>query len=202
MDQSKPINLIIKNTNKLIRHAAEDRVRTHARESDFNLVDLEDTFKAGQVLSNKMSLILISGEAIRITLKLQFSHSKVKNIAFPIYGKDSAAEISDAQSMDYMKELSNVIAGYVVQLFEKAGIQLGISLPLGTRGFYEIFADYRDADSPVIKYNDLWCLEFGDTKIYGTVLTEILDINTLEKVDLDETSYDGDDEDDGEFDFL
>lgn len=200
MDQSKPINLIAESTNKLIRHAAIDRVRTHTRENEFILLDLDDTYQAGQVLANNMSLILISGEAIRITLKLQFSHGKIKNIVYPIYGKDSPSEISNEQSMDYMKELGNLIAGYVVQMFEKTEIPLGISLPLGTKGFYEIFADYTDADYPVIKYSDLWCLEHGNTKIFGTVLTEVLDINTLEKVAFDETSHDDDDE--GEFDFL
>jgi CheY-specific phosphatase CheX len=200
LDHSERIAQVAESTNKLIRHAAIDRVRTHTRENQFMLQEVEDKFKAGQVLANWMSLILISGEAIRITLKLQFSHKKIKNIIYPIYSKASPSEITDAQSMDYMKELGNLIAGYSVQMLEKMGIPLGISLPLGTRGFYEIFADYTDAEYPVIKYSDLWCIEYGETTIYGTVLTEVLDINTLEKVAFDETSNDDDDE--GEFDFL
>jgi hypothetical protein len=133
-----------------------------------------------------MSLILISGKAIRITLKLQFSRGKIKNIVYPIDSKIYLSGISDAQSMNYMKELSDVIVGSVVQMFEKMVVPLRISLPLGTRGGLRNFSDYADADYPVIKCSDLWRLKYGDTKIFGVVLTEILDINTLENVAFDD----------------
>ena len=184
----------------LVRHAAEDRVRKHADQADFALVDI-DGYKTGQVLGNWMSLILITGSPLKITLKLHFSHKQIKKLIFPLYRATSPEGISDQQSMDFIKELCNLSAGYIEQAFEQKNISLGISLPLGTRGFYEVFADYTPSTSPILKYDDLWCLQFKDIEILGTALIEINDIKALENF----VSYDiaeDEDSDEGEFDFL
>jgi CheY-specific phosphatase CheX len=184
----------------LVRHAAEDRVRKHSNQGNFNLVDVE-RYKAGQVMGNWMSLILITGSPLKITLKLHFSHKHIKKLIFPLYRLESPEGISDQQSMDFIKELCNLTAGYIEQAFEQKNISLGISLPLGIPGFYEIFADYTPSTSPILKYDDLWSLKFGDMEILGTVLIEVNDINALENF----ASYDiveDEDSDEGEFDFL
>jgi len=80
-----------------IRHAALERVRLHSRLDDFTLVDKNSSHKAGQILGNWMSLILVSGDSLRITLKLHFSHTDIKKIAYPIYGKQAPEELSDPQ---------------------------------------------------------------------------------------------------------
>lgn len=184
----------------LIRHAAEDRVRKHSGQANFNLVEISH-YKTGQVLGNWMSLILITGTPLKITLKLHFSHKSIKQLIFPLYHAGSPDEISDQQSMDFIKELCNLTAGYIEQAFEHNNIPLGISLPLGTRGFYEIFADYTSSTSPILKYDDLWSLKFENMEIIGTALIEVSDINTLENLASFEISDDEDD-DEGEFDFL
>ena len=148
-----------------------------------------------------MSLILVTGTPIKITLKLHFSHKDIKKLIVPLYQVSAPEDISDQQSMDFIKELCNLIAGYIEQAFEQKDISLGISLPLGTRGFYEIFADYTPTTSPILKYDDLWSLKFEDMDILGSVMIEISDINALENF----ASYDiveDEDSDEGEFDFL
>lgn len=184
----------------LIRYAAEDRVRKHSGQANFNLVDITN-HKPGQVLGNWMSLILITGTPLKITLKLHFSHRNIKQLIFPLYHAGSPEEISDQQSMDFIKELCNLTAGYIEQSFEQNNIPLGISLPLGTRGFYEIFADYSSSTSPVLKYDDLWSLKFENMEILGTVMVEVSDINALENI-ADYKVDDDEDNDEGEFDFL
>lgn len=184
----------------LIRYAAEDRVRKHSGQANFNLVDITN-HKPGQVLGNWMSLILITGTPLKITLKLHFSHRNIKQLIFPLYHAGSPEEISDQQSMDFIKELCNLTAGYIEQSFEQNDIPLGISLPLGTRGFYEIFADYSSSTSPVLKYDDLWSLKFENMEILGTVMVEVSDINALENI-ADYKVDDDEDNDEGEFDFL
>jgi len=195
------IDLLKDKIKFLVRHAAEDRVRKHTGQSEFSVIDADDCLP-GQVLGNWMSLILITGSALKITLKLHFSHNDIKPLIYPIYRKASAAEISDQQSMDFIKELCNLTAGFIEQVFEHNDISLGISLPLGTRGFYELFSDYTESDYPMIKYHDLWRLSFDELSIFGTVMFEISDPNALENI----TSYDqenqDEDEDEGEFDFL
>jgi hypothetical protein len=184
----------------LVRHAAEDRVRKHSDQADFNLVEV-DGYKTGQVLGNWMSLILITGSPLKITLKLHFSHKDIKKLIFPLYRASSPEGISDQQSMDFIKELCNLTAGYIEQAFEQTNISLGISLPLGTRGFYEIFADYTPATKPIVKYDDLWCLNFKELKIYGSVMFEVSDIQALENF-MSYNITEDEDSDEGEFDFL
>tara|TARA_R110002167_G_scaffold128242_1_gene310309 strand:+ start:625 stop:1245 length:621 start_codon:yes stop_codon:yes gene_type:complete len=186
---------------RLIRHAAEDRARKHSGQANFNLVDINH-YRTGQVLGNWMSLILITGTPLKITLKLHFSHKNIKQLIFPLYNAGSPEEISDQQSMDFVKELCNLTAGYIEQAFEQNDIPLGISLPLGTRGFYEIFADYSSSTSPILKYDDLWSLKFEDIEILGTVMIEVGDIDTLENIAAYEVEGDDEDSDEGEFDFL
>mgnify|MGYP006891284880 CR=1 FL=1 len=119
----------------------------------------------------------------------------------PLYRADTPNGVSDQQSMDFIKELCNLTAGYIEQAFEQKDISLGISLPLGTRGFYEVFADYTPLSSPVIKYDDIWSLKLEDMEILGTVMIEVSDSEVLENF----MSYDiveDEDDDEGEFDFL
>jgi hypothetical protein len=201
LNKPDKINLLKDKITSLVRHAAEDRIRKHTGQSEFTVVDVEDHIP-GQVLGNWMSLILITGSSLKITLKLHFSHKDIKPLVYPVYRKASAADISDQQSMDFVKELCNLIAGFIEQTFEHHDISLGISLPLGTRGFYELFSEYSPSDYPIIKYHDIWRLSLDDLSIFGTVQFEISDPNALENISSYDHNTQDEDEDEGEFDFL
>ena len=185
----------------VIRQAAESRTRVHARDDNFTLLEISENIQIGQIQGNWMSLILITGEPLKITLKLHFSHNDIKVLIQPFYGAQSCSEISDKQSMDFVKELSNLIAGYLEQAFLGMNIPLGISLPLATRGYYEIFSDYSPSEHPIIKLSDLWTIENEDIKIVGSVLIEITNTNALNSL-LDYETATSEDDDEGEFDFL
>lgn len=201
LNNNVKIDLLKDKIKSLVRHAVEDRVRKHTGQNEFTVIDVDDR-TPGQVLGNWMSLILITGSALKITVKLHFSHKDIKPLIYSIYQKASASEISDQQSMDFVKELCNLTAGYIEQVFESNDISLGISLPLGTRGFYELFSDYTPSNYPIIKDHDLWCLSFGDLSIFGTAMFEISDANALENVSSFDQETQEEDADEGEFDFL
>ena len=200
MASDENVSVIKDKLTELVRQAAETRCRAHTRQEEFTLSSVEEEYQVGQVLGNWMSLILVTGEALKITLKFHFSHKDIKQLIYPIYGEESAAGISDQQSMDFVKELSNLTAGFLEQTFESMDLSLGISLPLGTRGYYELFSDYSPASSPIIKYSDLWRLQYGDVSILGSVMFEVSNSGALNEL----VAYDIEsaDEDDGEFDFL
>jgi hypothetical protein len=189
----------------LVREAAAERVRIYSRRDDFELTEMPADRREGSVLGNWMSLILMGGDAARMTLKLHFAYQDIKNIAYPIYGGKKPEDISDAQATDFVKELCNVIAGYLVQIFEENDLSLGLSLPLCTRGLYEVFSDYSATSGPLIRYSDHWVLQAEGIRLPGTVLFEIMDAGKLEKLldyQLGQHGA-GDDEDDDEgFDFL
>lgn len=199
--EENDIDVIKEKLKEIIRQAAESRTRVHARDDNFALVERSNNTKIGQIQGNWMSLILITGDPLKITLKLHFSHTDIKNLIHPFYSAESANDISDQQSMDFIKELSNLTAGYLEQAFSEMSVPLGISLPLATRGYYEIFSDYTPSNHPIIKLSDLWCIENDNTKIVGSVLMEITNADALKNLLTYETATTEDD-DEGEFDFL
>lgn len=200
MSSTVDIDSIKIKVKEMVRQSAITRIGDHSRQDGFQLLELSDTRSAGEVLGNWMSIILVTGDAIRITLKLHFTYRDAKAISHFVYGEDSPDGVSDTKAVDFVKELSNLMAGYIVKSFESMSIPMGISLPLCTRGFYEVFADYVPTESPLIRCSDLWRLEHNDQAINGTVMIEISNPNALDAI----CDYDisQDDSEDSEFDFL
>jgi hypothetical protein len=198
---SADIHLIKTKVSQLVRHAALTRIGDHTRHQGFELLELNQSFRPGQVLGNWMSIILVTGDALRVTLKLHFSLRDAKGLSLEVYGAKDPSEISDTQAIDFIKELSNLLAGYLIQAFEAIKIPMGISLPLCTRGFYEVFADYSETEQPLIRCSDIWRLVFESFSIDSTVMIEISDSAALcELADYEPGVEHSDDA--SEFDFL
>jgi len=182
LSSEETVDLIKEKIIAIIRHSTEDRVRLHSHHMEFNLAEPDRNYKLGQVLGNRMSLILVSGETLRITFKLHYNLGEVKAIAHRAYGKDTPEALSDKQAMDFMKELCNLSAGQLVKIFEENHLPLGMSLPLCARGFYEIFSDYTPASQPFVKYGDLWSVKCAGCNIMMSSVIEILDADALSNI--------------------
>lgn len=187
---------------ELIRHASMSRLKIHADASEVVLLDMDAGFVPGKILASNMVFILVSGDALRITFKIHFNTRMAKELAFRIFGGASAGELSEKQAIDYFKEYGNLVAGSVITLIGHVGVELGISLPLSTRGFYEVFSDYTETQYPVVSFSDFWQLAVdGRHSLYCSALVEILDAHQLEKlVDFEIADEQSDDEE--EMDFL
>lgn len=202
LGKEENIDLIKNKIISITRHAIEDRVRLHSRNTAFNLCKPVRDFKPGQVLGHWMSLILVSGETLRMTIKLHYNLHDVKSIAYLAYGKESADQLSDMQAIDFMKELCNLSAGQLVKIFEENNLPLGMSLPLCARGFNEIFSDYTAAVKPFVKFGDLWSVKCKDSVFLMTSVVEILDTFALRNILKYEIPLATAENDDGELDFL
>jgi len=185
----------------LIRYASISRLKVHTDCEEIEIRDLGPEFRPGRILANNMVFILVSGDALRVTFKAHFNMDTGKSLAFRVFGGKSAADISRKQAIDYFKEFGNLAAGSIVTLFEKIDIDLGISLPLCTRGFYEVFSDYTEKDNPVITYSDFWALTANDSTVHCSALIEILDRKSLARLVDFEIAEDESGADD-EMDFL
>ena len=179
---AETVDLIREKITAIVRHAAEDSVRLQSHNTEFKLAEPDRKYNLGQVLGNRMSLILVSGETLRVTFKLHYNIGEIKVIAHRAYGKSTPAELSDKQAMDFMKELCNLSAGQIVKIFEENNLPLGMSLPLGARGFYDIFADYTPASQPFVKYGNLWSMKFGECTIMISAVIEMLDTIALSNI--------------------
>jgi CheY-specific phosphatase CheX len=195
-------DLIKQKISEMVRHSALTRIEDHSRLEGFRVSELSDKFEPGQVLGNWMSIILVTGEALRITLKFHFSQKDAKGLSHTVYGVENPDDVQEAKATDFIKEFSNLTAGLIVQTLESLDIPMGISLPLCTRGFYEVFADYKETSDPLIRYGDIWRLERNQYQISSTVMVEISDIEALSAIaNFDPDSEVEEDEDD-DFDFL
>ncbi len=195
------IDLIKSKVKELVRHAALARIEDHSRLEGFDLQELEGLYKPGQVMGNWMSIILVTGDALRITVKLHFSLQDARALSCTVYGAESPESVGEGKAVDFVKELCNLTVGYIVKEFDAMSIAMGISLPLCTRGFYEVFADYVPTEQPLIRFSDIWRLEHEGHAVNATVMYEISNpevLQVLESYEVDE----GDSEDDSEFDFL
>lgn len=186
---------------ELIRHAAMSRLKNHADTSAIEVREMDSGFTPGKILASNMVFILVSGDALRITFKVHFNTRMAKKLAFRIFGGMSAEDISEKQAIDYFKEYGNLVAGSVITHFGNFGVELGISLPLCTRGFYEVFSDYSETQFPVVTYSDFWELAANDFSLFCSALIEILDVAKLGRLtdyEIDEAAID----DGEEMDFL
>jgi CheY-specific phosphatase CheX len=185
---------------ELVRQSSLSRFKLHAAQDEATLRESEPDFRPGQILANRMAFILVSGDGLRISFKTHYNISTARNLAFRMFGESSPSRLSERQAVDYIKEYCNLVAGNIVTVCESLKIELGISLPMSTRGFYEIFSDYSEKRQPAIVFSDFWKLGAFADEVQCSVLLEITDSSLLAPLaDYDPAALP---EDDGEMDFL
>ena len=187
---------------ELVRYASLSRLKTHTNSSEVELKELDSGFRPGRILASNLVFILVSGEAMRLTFKIHFDTRVAKYLAYRIFGGKLPEDISPKQAIDYFKEFGNLVAGSVVTLMAEINIELGISLPLSTRGFYEVYSDYSEKQYPIITYSDFWALKVNGYDIFCSAQFEILDRKPLENLIGYEIAEEGNNDDDAEMDFL
>ena len=185
----------------LLRHASLCRLKNHAAAAEVDARELGATFRPGRILASNMIFILVSGDALRLTFKVHFETRTAKQLAFAIFGGDSPADISPRQAIDYFKEYGNLVAGSMVTLLAECGVEQGISLPLSTRGFYEVFSDYAEKHQPIVAFCDFWELRVDGKTIHCSAQIEILNQRQLSGLATYEIVEEAD-RNDAEMDFL
>lgn len=151
------------------------------------IIEVSD-YKAGQVLANEMILITVSGDSLKMLFKLHFNHTQAKS---RLAHQDTLSNHSSQSSMqnnheeespslcyrdiDFMKELSNQICGCFSRKLAGLNIELGLSIPLCTKGYYEIYAEYENIGNMFIRFNDCWQLQDLLGELYCSYTLEITD---------------------------
>ena len=131
-------------------------------------VTITEVSSSGPVLGHWMAIILVTGPAFKLTFKTQFMGSMAQDLAKEVY-KKKAAEVLEGQALDYMKEFANLCAGFYKRIFLNLGKNSGVSLPVVTRGFDEIFSN---TDKGTNEVQDLWSLKTSNGQIYCSVHLE------------------------------
>jgi CheY-specific phosphatase CheX len=182
---------------QLIRDCALRRMKTHSCSPEVEIEEVSADYNR-TVHGNWMGLILVSGKDMRVTYKVHFNVKDVKVILAEMLGKDPS-EISVGLSLDFIKEFCNLTAGNIKQVLEEQAepIATGISLPIVTKGFDDLF--YQPSTKDEIQ--ELWRIRVGGVGIYVTPHVNIFDTSKLQNVQLADANAAADD-DDGDIDFL
>jgi CheY-specific phosphatase CheX len=190
MSSSEIESQCLEKIKDLVRNVSIDRFQRAAQNDNFGL--LETTGKEKDVYDHWMALILLSGKALRIILKVHFNIKSTKKMASPIYGI-SPDKLEVRQAKDFIKEFCNLSAGYLKKIFEDQSVDVGISLPLVIRGFDEVFFEKKKKNSIL---EDRFRIDSSGLGVICTNMVEIFNQDLLENLDITI------DEEEEEIDFL
>lgn len=181
----------------LFRDASLRRITSAISHKDsISICEIEnpDDFIYGQW----MSLILLSGPAMQVTLKTHyFNRDAVQLVAWALQKKPD--EIQPNVIMDFMREFLNLTSGEVKATLATVNIPVGLSLPLISRGFDEVlFSDVVNERNLL----DWWALVGKFGKLVCTMEIEVFQPDGLKNITKIDFSAPKDQGDEGDVDFL
>lgn len=159
----------------IIRQVSLLRMKAYSENDDFKLKEASKYNPHGYVFANYMAMIIIAGQSVKITFKTFFNHQDSEPIARYLYNTDT---VDHHRSLDVIKEYCNLAAGYMKKVLVENDIQVGISLPIATRGFNEVFWDV-DESKDKITFEDCWQLVSSKSSLHCSYQLEVLDVDKL-----------------------
>lgn len=180
---------------KLLRDVSVVQASQYFDGEAVELVAEPTEHKLGQVLKRYIAMVLLTSAELRVVFKVHFNPEQVR--AWRERKGGSGSDLADKQLIDFMKELSNQMGGRVCRVFDAHQIAMGMSVPLCTRGIYEIYADYKAKDGAVVKFGDFWRLDGSFESLYCSCYVEV-----ISKDDFSHVKQSDEQSQEGELDFL
>ncbi len=179
----------------LLREASRLQAIQYFDDASVTVAQPEADLQLGQVLRRYMSLVILNSRDLRIVLKLHFDLDDMQ--AYRQSRGATGHDLEPKQVIDYLKELSNQVGGRVCRAFDAQQLPMGMSVPLCTRGIYEIYADYNAKAGAVVKGGEMWRLSGGFGTLYCSCYCEL-----PAGADYSAVTCEDNDADTGELDFL
>lgn len=152
---------------KLVRNISKSMLAVQGKRPDFEIAEIEGAL---QVFSHWMSLILISGPALKVTFKAHFKTSVAKLLAAPVFDK-TPDDLTEEQGLDFVREFCNLTAGSLKKALLHYSIKTGVSLPVVTRGFDELFFSSGSFHNV---YGDRWSVRCPAGEIRCSLSVEVV----------------------------
>lgn len=131
---------------------------------------------------HSMAMILVAGTGFRVVFRVHFNRRSISPWAEKIYKQDKQ-ELNTSQVSSFAKEYCNLTGGAIKQELGLHGLDSGISLPLLTRGFDEIFFDQPNE---MRIFTDWWSLNHQSTRMMCSTYLEVQDPGALDQLTLGE----------------
>lgn len=103
-------------------------------------VKIGEPNRSGPIYGHRLGVILLAGPEIRLTLKAFFNIQDIQYILSRKMGRPVALGSGNLFD-DYVREYLNRLAGVGKRSLGESGLNVGISLPIVTRGFDEAFSN-------------------------------------------------------------
>ncbi len=158
----------------IAKQVSLSRLKSYSKIED---VELQAVKSEVGVYGHWMAIILLFGRSIKITIKTHFRMDATRSFAARAFGTDQS-QLTDSQARDFAKEYCNLTAGALKRIFEDQKEDVGISLPLLTRGFDEIFTQ-GNQQVETTEGVDYWSLKFGDRELIVSAQVDIYDPASL-----------------------
>ncbi|MCG8336440.1 MAG: hypothetical protein MJE63_18180 [Proteobacteria bacterium] len=182
---------------KIVRQVTLSRMHQYTDNESFKLVEFDEETPQGYVFANSMSVIVIAGKSLRIILKAHFNHKDSKPIARQLFGTE---DIDDMKSFDVMKEYCNLAAGFIKKICIEQDIPVGISLPIVTLGFNEVFSSPSDLEQKTV-FEDAWCLKNEQSNIVCSCLVDVFESETVDNL-MEYELTEAEEDNDSDYEFL
>ena len=195
METDAAVQAWIARLRTLLRDLSVIQARQYFDGSDVLLVASPQDHRVGQVLTRYIATVLLTSGDIRMVFKVHFDPDPIRS--YRQARGVSEDKLDDEQLIDFMKELGNQMAGRVCRVFDAHHISMGMSVPLCTRGIYEIYADYQTKSGTVTQFGDFWRLEGAFQAIYCSCCVELTARHGLPAIEITD-----DPSEEGELDFL
>ena len=181
----------------MLREVSQIQACQYFGDDSIQLVSMPEDHRIGQVLKRYIAMVLLTSAELRVVFKVHFNPEQMRAYRQAQGKRASVDELDDKQLIDYVKELANQMGGRVCRVLDSHQIAMGMSVPLCTRGIYEIYADYTTKTGAIDKFGDLWQLEGPFQTLYCSCYIEMLSKHDFSGVKSgDEVS------EEGELDFL
>lgn len=194
-DTVKPSEASTAGLRTLLRDVSKIQACQYFGEETIELSDTPEQHRLGQVLKRYIATVLLTSPELRIVFKVHFNPEQIR--AYRQHKLGSSDDMTDKQLIDYVKELANQMGGRVCRVMDTHQIAMGMSVPLCTRGIYEIYADYQSKAGSINKFGDLWQLVGPFQTLYCSCYIEM-----LSKQDFSEVKSCDEAAQEGELDFL
>lgn len=182
-----PQDAVVSDLFKIIEDSSVKCLKQISGMSEISLVQIS---KIPIIHAHWMVIILMFGEALRLTFKVHFSSDSAGFFAANTF-RTSKDQISSIRRLDFFKEYSNLAGGRIKQILQESGIRAAVSLPVLARGFDELFF-------PKPQNSELraWQLAISGESVTCSAYLELFDKITINTKANDELK------EDGEVDFL
>lgn len=178
---------------EMMAYMARQEITMHAG-SEFSVGTVQPLSVPNYLTGYWMGIILLAGEGFQVTSKVFYNARSIRSLLAKRFGK-KFDELEESLVTDFISEYCNLGAGGTKRVLEEQGIEVGMSLPLITRSFDDLFHVHSDTMSWSRGF-DLTC---GKCLIRNVVLLEKAHNHTpLDRFHW-ETPNEDEDEDDMEF---